>query len=283
MRRGGNVFIREAGQDRRYRAEAIGSHHELVRLAERGAESRRIAHARFEEGRLPFTEEALGIRYTTAATGDGRTFRTRYSEHAQIILRLVPLTLLPRLEDWAMSEAAVEACRAIGQALTDEQCTVEDPVPHPRGVAVAARDGESRTLNARGGTYRRYATAVVDAGGMIGVSLHFSVQASEHERLEFDRERGRQEFLDPPMTALAAALEDHEFYGRTLCQLDIERLGDVAIVFRNGPQGPAGHLPLGGELTMPALGSGWRSQCRARTRSAQRALVIRVKSLLRTR
>jgi hypothetical protein len=155
MRRGGNVFIREAAQDRRYRAEAIGSHHELVRLAERGAESRRIARDRLDEGRLPFTEDALGIRYTTAAT-EMRAFRTRYSDHSQIVLRLAPLTLLPRFEDWAMSEGALEACRAIVEALTDEQRTVQDPVPHPRGVAMTARDGDWRTLSARGGTSRRF-------------------------------------------------------------------------------------------------------------------------------
>jgi hypothetical protein len=56
------------------------------------------------------------------------------------------------------------------------------------------------------------------------------------------------------MTALVGALSNHEFFGRSLCHMDIERFSDVAIAFLDPPRGPAGpHLPLGGELTIPAL------------------------------
>jgi hypothetical protein len=165
MRKPGIVFIREAGADRRFHAERIRSHLELVRLAERGRVARADAAHRFDEGMLPLTEGALGIEYTTGATGTGRTFREIYASQPASTVRMTPLSLTQRFETWAKLGVALERITSIVDRLTDERATVQAPVPHPQEFHRTAVDHGSRPLGGVGSTYSRYVTAVADAGG----------------------------------------------------------------------------------------------------------------------
>jgi Putative DNA-binding domain len=256
MRKPGIVFIREAGEDRRYQAERIRSHLELVRLAERGRVARADAAQRFEEGALPLTEGALGIEYTTAATGTGRAFRTIHASHAAVTVRMTPLSLTPRFEAWTKSEAALARITSIVERLTGQKRSLQAPIPHPQGVHRTSVDGGPRALDAWGSSYKRVVTAVADAGGMIGLRIAFAVTGDEQRAIQAGTD-ARDEFLAPGVIELVRALEDEDFVGRWSCRVDLMRFGDI--LFAYGPGGevrPASHVPLGGEITVPGLDVG---------------------------
>jgi len=111
-------------------------------------------------------------------------------------------------------------------------------------------------LSVRDSKYRRRATVALDAAGMVGLSTRFETQGAgnadgPHTHFEFIRHAIADQFIKPPLMALAALLERAEYYGRVICQLDVVGLGDLIRTSEDeGKQQP--WVPFAGELTIPA-------------------------------
>lgn len=173
----GSIVVREPAQDAKlrkrgkYEATPIRSHYELAQLTQRGRQAEEAAEQRLEEGRMPWVEEALRFRWDMAATDSG-VFRMVLGDPPALILRATPLTMNGRWSDWASSETGVAAARRLAEGLLDDEIEADDPMPHPAGVALTARQ-RAHTPWVPGGnrSVSEISTAVLDAGGMIGLRL----------------------------------------------------------------------------------------------------------------
>jgi hypothetical protein len=66
----------------------------------------------------------------------------------------------------------------------------------------------------------------------------------------------RDRLLQPALAGLAALLQAHELLGRVSCHLDLMRASELVYLTHNGRRTQfAAHIPAGGDITVPALGT----------------------------
>ncbi|MDQ3092820.1 MAG: ATP-binding protein [Actinomycetota bacterium] len=263
----GSVVVREPAQDARlrklgvYEPAPIRSHHELLQLAQRGREARAAADRRFAERELPLVDAMLQITSTNAATA-ARVSRTITANAPALVVRLAPLTVTRRWTGWAVSEAAVDQLQAAVDALAGPDAERDEPRPSARGFAVAAKEPRPEPWTPRANIHvSRRATAVADAGGVVGIRLGFDL----HERgglVHYQRTLTAgaiRDLVGEILGQAVARLIAAEHLGRyaahgyllllaDLYRVDPDRPGDK-------PQHPA-MIPLGGELTVGGMSAG---------------------------
>ena len=174
----GSVVVREPAQDSKlrkagkYEATPIRSHYELAQLTQRGRRAEEAAELRFEEGRLPWIEDSLRFRWTTDATVHG--------EGPALTLRLTPLTMNARWSEWAVSDTGVEGARGLAADGLEGDVETGQPLPHPAGVAVTSRQSSyERWIPGGHRSVAETSTAVLDAGGMIGLRHGYDLRLGD--------------------------------------------------------------------------------------------------------
>jgi hypothetical protein len=260
----GSIVVRESAQDAklrklgRYEATPIRSHIELAQLAQRGQEAERAALERFEKDRLPLLEDSLQYHWYPGATQQHVVRERLGGEGPAIVVRAAPLNRSSRWQEWSVSQSAVDALTELVEDVLDGDVEVDEPTPHPSGIAITARQktGERWT---EGGhrSITRVATAAADAGGAIGLRLGFSIQEgdgylNDWRKLQDGGEL--EEIVGPLVQKLASTLAGAEHLGRFAMHVIWFAFGAL---FRIEPKteqgGPLSPLPGGGTLTIDGL------------------------------
>jgi hypothetical protein len=260
----GSIVVREPAQDARlrklgrYEATPIRSHIELAQLSQRGQKAERAALERFEKERLPLLEESLQYHWHPTVTQQRIVRESLGGEGPAIVVRAAPLNMSSRWREWSVSQPAVDALTELVDDVLDGDVEIDEPEPHPSGIAVTARQktGERWT---QGGhrSITRVATAAVDAGGAIGLRLGFSIQKVDgtlHDWRKLEDAGELEGLAGPLVKKLAATLAEAEHLGRFAMHVIWFALGTL---FRNEPRAKQGRpltpLPGGGTLTIDGL------------------------------
>jgi len=256
----GSVVVREPAQDSklrkqgRYEATPIRSHYELTQLTRRGAQAQRDAAERFEPGARPWIDETLRLNWTLRAGALGAV-PTLISDEPALALRLAPLTLDGRWEDWAVSKAAADQLAQLATSLAGGAST-EGPLPHARGIAIRATRADEQWTPGGYVWVRQEATVTSDAGGVLGIRLGYRLTeraGKVHYWRPLENGEAASELLAPMITGSATLLGEAEFLGRFAAHLHWVRMGDL---FRLDPDNPdlggvlPGVVPVGGDLTI---------------------------------
>lgn len=172
-----------------------------------------------------------------------------------MVIRLAPLTITRRWAEWAVGEPAMRGLSESVLSLLTDPVRTEAAEPFARGLAVSAAEAQSREWTP-GATMRvgRRAVAVVDAGGLVGISLSFQLQdhgglIRYHRALTMDEiERS----LRTVLACLTRAMFDAEFIGRFGAHGYWLRIGEL---YRVDPQLPddgkhPSVISFDGELTV---------------------------------
>lgn len=239
----GQVFVRSVAEDsnrqRIYTPGGVETQVVLADLVRRGERGITLARERLEKGHCQALLGALGYRW--AAGGEWQR------PIGSVAIRGAPVTT-SRLGDWAVSESAYIALKSATQRLCgrhDVEPVLEAGVSH-LATSVSAEADYAGTIR------HRNSTTSVDCAGVVGaaVSFGYSTPPIDPETLTLS------EFIDvlvrPVLTAVIEILELGELHGRTLLQLDIERLDQVATLDETGVLKPAPSLPIGGEISTPS-------------------------------
>ena len=265
----GSVVVREPAQDAKlrkrgkYEATPIRSHYELAQLMQRGRVAEEAAFGRLNDGKLPFLQTAMQFRRNAAAV-------EVHPVGPALVLRAAPLNMSPRWREWSVSSAGVNAVSRMVQAVSEGELDLDDPVPHPTGVAVAAREGRG-TQWVPGGYrwFTRTGAAAIDGGGGIGLRLGFEIKEGSGSTYDWKKlaDDGELEVLLAPLLgALSTALTDSELLGRYAMDLQWVRMDHL---FRLEPEHagegtPPGHLPGSGLLTVDGLADSSEREALAR-------------------
>ncbi len=250
----GSVVVREPAQDSKlrkaghYDATPIRSHHELLQLTRRGAEALRDAVERFEPGARPWIDHSLG------------TVPTLHAGAPALALRLSPLTLNGRWQDWAVSEAAVDQLAQLAGSLADGEAA-RDLLPHARGVAVRAIRADEQEWTPGGFMWvRQEATVAADADGVFGVRLGYRLSQRSgkvHYWRRLEKGKAAEELLAPMISGVVELLGEVEFLGRFAAHLDWLRMNELFRIDPDNPEhgAPPPVLPVGGDLTIDGRAS----------------------------
>jgi hypothetical protein len=260
----GSIVVREPAQDsklrklRRYEATPIRSHIELVQLAQRGQEAERVAQERFEKERLPLLEDALQFRWYLGPTQQRIVREKLGGEGPAIVVRAAPLNMSSRWQEWSVSQSAVDALTELVEDVLDGDVEVDEPTPHPSGMAVTARQATGERWTQGGHrSITRVATAAVDAGGAIGLRLGFSIQEvdgylNDWRKLQDGGEL--EEIVGPLVQRLAGTLAGAEHLGRFAMHVIWFAFGALFRIEPKTEQGPPlSPLPGGGTLAIDGL------------------------------
>lgn len=260
----GSIVVREPAQDAklrklgRYEATPIRSHFELAQLARRGQEAERSALERFEKERLPLLEESLQYHWYHAATRQHIVREMLGGDGPAIVVRAAPLNMSSRWREWSVSQSGVDALTELVDDLLDGDVEIDEPTPHPSGIAITARQ-QTGAHWTQGGhrSITRVATAVVDAGGAIGLRLGFSIQEGDGYLKDWRKleDGGELEGLVGPMVQkLAGTLSGSEHLGRFAMHVIWLGFGTLFRIDPNNERGvPPSCLPGGGTLTVDGL------------------------------
>jgi hypothetical protein len=221
----GAVYLRDSSGKR-----PVGDQRLLLELARRGESALRDAHRRFRDLELQIQELAAFDRPDLFAVG---------IEGVVLIARAAPLTVTPQFADWAISNAAVKACRDHIVELADA-LGVDPPETsvRPRG----------RGFGIGWGAGSKAAKLVVDSGGIIGARL--DQPAPLDGRLNPAHLRGSN--LRPLIASVDKALGSAEAVGRVAWHFRIATSQSVSLSTGEGQRVPPRCFHASRELAFPA-------------------------------
>lgn len=266
--RTGAIFVREvAGVDtvnlprrpgaglrgeRAYAAAQIRSRTQLLELAERG----RLAAARVNGlldplRPLPLISERLGPNFEPLASGGVQPVPM---SRPQIIVRLLPLTVGPRLRGWATTASASAATLGVAEFLSMKRGLDNGwAEPDPSGVAVAVPlDPGAIHQDSVGMTLGAIARVVFDGAGIAGASLELEPPSDEGRRRRIRLSALAGDLIHPVVVAAAKLLTDGEFLGRARGQIDLIGIGRALLLEEGGREGVGRPwIPSAGDLILP--------------------------------
>lgn len=258
VKQNGGIYVRETAKDRRtnragsdaYEPAAVRSQALLLELSRRGQKARAHADKLLGPGGPPWVTSSLNLRLERVS----ETLVQMSRPGAGATLRLVPLTRLPRMSDWAVSRDGMDQLAAAARRLAHRTDLggVDEKV-NVRGLAVRTSSPDGVTVLERMAPRHWVAMAVADAAGVVGLSLNYGNPTPRPERERLLPLALRLLLIDPLLREGARLLQEAEFYGRAQVHLflsDLQELLqlDVDGVLEDGP----GCLPLGGEIVIPA-------------------------------
>jgi schlafen family protein len=263
LRADGSVVVREPAQDAKlrkrgkYEAMPIRSHYELAQLMQRGRVAEEAAVERLQRRKLPFLQDSMGFRWTGGMNQDALVEAPPAGP--ALVLRASPLNVSPPWREWCVSRPGVNAVTKLVEAISSDPLDVDDPLPHPTGAAIAAKERHSARWVPDGHRlFLRTGVAAVDGGGGIGLRLGFEIQkigglTYDWRKLSDDGEL--EALLSPLVAAMSTVLTDAELLGRYAVNLLWIGMNHL---FRLEPENagegsPSGHVPSGGLLTVDGL------------------------------
>jgi len=259
----GSVFVREGAGDtdakkpgamqrgnQRYEATEIRSRAQLIELAQRGElAAARVRALMDHRGRSPsLVEERLGLMFERGSQQEW--VPVAKDGFGSVIVRVAPYTIGSRFLGWATAAEGFSATLSAAETLGKWKGLTHDwAKPYVEGVSVAIGpiDGiyQHDSLGKPLGTEARVA---LEANGVAGAALHL-------EKADLRPRVGVFELADafvvPPIEAALQVLQEGEFLGRALCQIDFIAL-DRAVGLEEPSANPAQHVVSMSDLTLPA-------------------------------
>ena len=237
--------------DKKYEATEIRSRAQLIELAQRG----QVAAARVQElmnagGRFPsLVEDRLGLRFQYIHEHGWHP--TAKEDCGSVVVRVAPYTIGSRFRGWATAaegfSATLKAAETLGKlpGLTHDWAK-----PDVEGVSVAVGpiEGTYQHDDSLGKALGTEARVALEANGVAGAALHL-------EKADLRPRMGVFELADafvvPPVEAALQMLQEGEFLGRALCQIDFVAL-DRAVDLEMPSANPARHVESMSDITLPA-------------------------------
>jgi hypothetical protein len=206
----------------------------LLELARRGREALAAAHARVTE---------LELLVVELATLDLPTRIAVDTSMVAVVARAYPLTVTPQFAAWAISTAALEACKEHTRTMAETlETTVAEPIVHPRGRGFGVHWSGPQFSGGRAGSI------AVDSGG--GVGAKFSHGEPGNARL--DAAELRKRHLPVVIETVASMLDSAEVVGRVLWHFWITTPFSTRVVTSVGLRDPSRAFYASREFTVPA-------------------------------
>ena len=252
-----NTTKRKGGQTS---YESQGATHPTIReLVARGSIARERAIDLLRPRACLPVERALSIAYEPTAI-DPLTGQCNYQRvdapltGVSALLRVVPHAK-SRMEDWAVSEAALEVLAEAHRGLGNLRAPEFRPESDQHGLVI--RGTSDRQQRVYKGQPVCDVTAVVDGRGVLGFGLAWrDTSLGPEERPSILHLQGvRDQIIKPLFDAAWSALEGAEFLGRAWFQLDLLRLSNLVRLSDADcwpTRGVPFHVEFAGELTVPA-------------------------------
>jgi hypothetical protein len=176
-----------------------------------------------------------------------------------LVVQAAPLNMSPQWREWSVSAAGVKTAKRMVETVSRSELDLDNPSPHPTGVAVAAKERQGTQWTPGG--YRwftRTGVAAIDGGGGIGLRLGFQIKEGGGRTYDWKKltDDGELEaLLAPLLGALSAALTESELLGRYAMDLQWVGMDDL---FRLDPERagegtPPRYVPGSGLLTVDGL------------------------------
>lgn len=223
----GSVPVREPGGTRNVRSRS-----ELIDLARRGEDARRLASERLEC--LPYVQARLRERPVAQKL-----------PMRQVIVRLAPLTRAEDFPNRILSTSFGRSALETGSAIFPGPPSPTKPVTElsfgQRGFTATAT---------RGGCHHR-SRVMADAGGLLVTSLEYPrIPGPERTHLN---PQVIEEDLHTLFGGLAALCDKLDSHGRAVCDLLFRGYQGVEFIHQRAGGGsiPADEIHVSGEITMP--------------------------------
>jgi hypothetical protein len=217
--------VRSVAEDQKkqrvYRAGGVETQAVLMEMVDRGRQGFSRARERLWKFPSPFVSEQLGF-------SGGGIPGLLSAPPGGVMLRAAPVTRV-RLEDWAVSRAAMDALVTIARALVRATDGEVQSVLHASGLA--ARTAGEIALSGVGGEQSRrpVATTVADAAGLVGVSMSWGNQQPPRDPVRMTLDGFKGQILVPVLDAACDLLSAAELYGRSALDLTIGNLQQLAV------------------------------------------------------
>lgn len=226
--RTGSIPVREPGGTRNVRDRS-----ELIDLARRGEEARRVAAERLEM--LPYVQARLRERPVAQEL-----------PMRQVIVRVAPLTRSEDFPDRVLSTSFGTSAREIASEIFPGP---PGPIDRRRTDLSFGQRGFTATAVQAGCHHR--SRVIADAGGVLVASLEIPrVPGPERTHL---RPETVEELLQTLFGGFASLCDRLDTHGRTICDLLFRGFEKVEFVHQRAGSGaiPADEIHVSGELTMP--------------------------------
>lgn len=265
----GAVFIREvagasdasdprpsgggAHAERIYKAAAIRSQAQLVELASRGRDARKRVDALLDPLQpLPLITEGLNLHISQE--GDVR-MRPVGGDPGQVVVRLVPYTVLPRFRPWTTTVDAASTLIEVAEDLSDLHGLAPTwVIPDPSGATLRIENWKNeRHVDATGVPTSQNFRLAIDGAGVVGAAAEFGQPEQRGPRPWVKLDELASRYIQPVIKAASDLLTCAEFLGRARCQIDLIGLNNMMMMSEGQGQSPVGPawIPTSADLSLP--------------------------------
>src|SRR6202035_4247662 len=174
----------------------------------------------------------------------------------QVIVRLVPYTLLPRFRQWATTLDAASTLLAVAEDFADQHGLSPNwVIPDPSGATLKIENWKNeRHVDATGvKVFTNYRVAI-DGVGVVGAAAEYGQPEQQGPRPWLKLDELASRYIHPVIKAAADLLTRGEFLGRARCQVDLIGLNNVILLSDGQGQSPKGPewVPFAADLSLPA-------------------------------
>jgi hypothetical protein len=263
----GAVYVREVAGDtdarkraaargrgsQTYEAAEVRSRAQLIELAQRGeAAGARVQSLMDYRTRPPsLVERSVDLVFQRIGEHDWQPVAMQTS--GSIVVRVARYTLPARFRGWVTTAEGFSATLKAAEVLSKQSGLANDwAKPFVEGVSVAIGpiDGiyQKDVIGKSLGTEARVA---VEADGVVGAALHLEEPDRPNSRPSMGVAGLADAYVVPPIEAALQVLQQGEFLGRALCQVDFIAL-DKVVGLEYASAGAAYHVEVASDITLPA-------------------------------